>query len=191
MPDGGEQPSGWNAATSVVYLSQALVAVLVVVVAQVARVLFPIMFEIGEDWDFVAAGLVAVGVFTAPILAILFPRLSARTAAVAGSAAVSAVLLGLRLFDPIPAPVAVVGVAVALAGGTIVLSGVVLGQRVGAAVLLAGLVVGLALDAVIRSAFYSWDLAWQLGTASLIVTLILGSVSSPWPSQRPEPWTTP
>ena len=173
MPDGGEQPSGWNAATSVVYLSQALVAVLVVVVAQVARVLFPIMFEIGEDWDFVAAGLVAVGVFTAPILAILFPRLSARTAAVAGSAAVSAVLLGLRLFDPIPAPVAVVGVAVALAGGTIVLSGVVLGQRVGAAVLLAGLVVGLALDAVIRSAFYSWDLAWQLGTASLIVTLIL------------------
>ncbi len=173
MPDGEEQPSGWTAATSVAYLSQALVAVLVVVVAQVGRVLFPIMFEIGEDWDFVAAGLVAVGVFAAPILAILLPRLSTRTAAVVGSAAVSAVLLGLRLFDPIPALAAVVGVAVALAGGTIVLSGVVLGLRVRAAVLLAGLVLGLALDAVIRSAFYSWDLPWQRGTASLIVTLIL------------------
>ena len=48
MPSGGEGSSGWNQATSVVYLSQALVAVLVVAVAQVARVLFPIMFEIGR-----------------------------------------------------------------------------------------------------------------------------------------------
>lgn len=173
VPRGGKRPLGWNEATGVFYLSQALVAVLVVVIAQVTRVLFPIMFEIGEDWDFVAAGLVAVGVFAAPILAILLPRLSPRTAAVAGSAAVSAMLLGLRLFDPIPAYAAVVGVAVALAGSTIVLSGVVLGQRVRGTVLLAGLVVGLALDAVIRSAFYSWDLAWQRGTASLIVTVIL------------------
>jgi endonuclease/exonuclease/phosphatase family metal-dependent hydrolase len=159
--------------------SQALVAVLVVVVAQVGRVLFPIMFEIGEDWDFIAAGLVAVGVFAAPILAILFPRLSARSAALVGSVAVSASTIALRLFDPIPAVMAVAGVAVVLAGATIILTGVVAGSRIGAGILLAGLVLGLALDAAIRGVFGSWDLLWQRGIGSLLVTLVL-AISLLW-----------
>jgi endonuclease/exonuclease/phosphatase family metal-dependent hydrolase len=162
--------------TGGVYASQALVAVLVVVVAQVGRVLFPIMFEIGEDWDFVAAGLVAVGVFAAPILALLFPRLSARSGALLGSLAMSMSLLVLRGLDPIPAVAAVVGVAAVLAGATIILTRVVSARRIGAVVLLSGLIVGLALDAGIRGVFGSWDLAWQRGIGSLLVTLVLAIV---------------
>lgn len=162
-----------RAADGGVYASQALVAVLVVVVAQVGRVLFPIMFEIGEDWDFIAAGLVAVGVFAAPILALLFPRLSARSGAVVGSVAMSASLLVLRALDPIPAVAAVVGVATVLAGATIVLTSIVSARRIGAAVLLSGLIVGLALDAGIRGIFDSWDLAWQRDIGSLLVTMVL------------------
>jgi endonuclease/exonuclease/phosphatase family metal-dependent hydrolase len=162
--------------TGGVYASQALVAVLVVVVAQVGRVLFPIMFEIGEDWDFVAAGLVAVGVFAAPILALLFPRLSARSGALLGSLAMSMSLLVLRGLDPIPAVAAVVGVAAVLAGATIILTSVMSARRIGAVVLLSGLIVGLALDAGIRGVFGSWNLAWQRGIGSLLVTLVLAIV---------------
>ena len=91
-----------------------LVAVLLVVVAQVGRILFPVMFEIGEDWDFIAAGLVALAVFAAPIAALPFARLDPRVAVVAGSAAVGLAFLVAQFLDPIPAAAALPLVAVAL-----------------------------------------------------------------------------
>ena len=54
-----------------------LVGLLLVVVAQVARLLFPVMFEIGEDWNFLYAGLVALAVFCSPLVAI--PLAAARS----------------------------------------------------------------------------------------------------------------
>jgi endonuclease/exonuclease/phosphatase family metal-dependent hydrolase len=74
---------------------------------------------------------------------------------------------------------AVAGVAVVLAGATIILTGVVAGSRIGAGILLAGLVLGLALDAAIRGVFGSWDLLWQRGIGSLLVTLVL-AISLLW-----------
>ncbi len=156
-----------------VYGSQALVAVMVVVVAQVSRVLFPIMFEIGEDWDFVLVGLVTVGVFSAPILMLLLPRSADRAGAVAGSLAAAASLVVLRALDPIPAAVAVIALAIVLVGATLVMAALVSDLRRGPLVLLSGLILGLALDAVIKAGFGSWDLAWQRGMRSLTVTIVV------------------
>ncbi len=55
-----------------------LTAVLVVAVAQVARMLFPITFEIGEDWDFPLAGLFALETFSTALFAVLALRLRPR-----------------------------------------------------------------------------------------------------------------
>jgi hypothetical protein len=51
-----------------------LVGLLLVVVAQVARLLFPVMFEIGEDWNFLYAGLVALAVFCSPLNTFTLPE---------------------------------------------------------------------------------------------------------------------
>ena len=96
-----------------------LVALAVVVLAQTTRMLFPIMYEIGEDWDFILAGLVALGAFSAPLLVMMVPRLSGRTALVGGSGLMAGAYLAARISDPIPSwlAITVVVLALGLTGG--------------------------------------------------------------------------
>jgi endonuclease/exonuclease/phosphatase family metal-dependent hydrolase len=148
-----------------------LVALLVVVVGQMTRLLFPILFEIGEDWDFIAAGLVALGVFCAPVLALLAARLRSQRAVVAGGATCGGALVVAQLIDPIPAVLAVVLVAVTLAGGALVVTRVVAiseGQWFVLAVL-----VGLAVDVAVRASSFTWDFVWHTGISSLVASLLL------------------
>ncbi len=152
---------------------QVLVPLLIIALAQVARVLFPIMFEIGEDWDFLLAGLVALGTFAAPLLALGAGRLSARTSLAGGAALVGGALVLLRALDPIPAAVAIGAVAVALAGATLVVARASLGSPIDSGALVPAIVLGLGVDAALRAGFGSWDLAWQDSPASWVVVLLI------------------
>jgi endonuclease/exonuclease/phosphatase family metal-dependent hydrolase len=148
-----------------------MVGLLVVVVAQVSRLLFPVMFEIGEDWDFLAAGGVALAVFAAPVVAMPFARLGRRTALVAGSAGAGGALVIAQFLDPIPAVVAIALVATALVGGTLVLARLDDGSL--RAWLVFAVLLGLALDVSIRAVARTWDLPWQDGVTPRIVGVIL------------------
>jgi endonuclease/exonuclease/phosphatase family metal-dependent hydrolase len=148
-----------------------LVGLLLVVVAQVTRLLFPVMFEIGEDWDFLAAGAVALAVFAAPLVAMPFARLDRKTALVAGSAGAGGALVIAQLLDPIPAVAAIALVATALVGGTLVIARVDDGSLRGWLVF--AILLGLALDASIRALARTWDLPWQDGVMPRIVGVIL------------------
>ena len=148
-----------------------VVALLVVVVAQVARILFPVMFEIGEDWDFIAAGILALAVFAAPVAAMPFAGLGRRHALVVGSAGAGVALLVAQFLDPIPAAAAVALVVVALAGGALVIARLDDGPARGWFVCAVWL--GLALDVAIRAIWYAWDLAWQTGVLPRLVGLVL------------------
>ena len=46
-----------------------LAVVTVAVLGQATRLLYPVMYELGEDWDYVAAGAVALGIVASPLLA--------------------------------------------------------------------------------------------------------------------------
>jgi endonuclease/exonuclease/phosphatase family metal-dependent hydrolase len=150
--------------------SMVLVALLCVVVAQVVRVLFPVMFEIGEDWDFVGAAGVALAVFAAPVVAVPLAQLGRRAALVTGSAGAGGALVVAPFLDPIAAGAAIALVAVALVGGTLVitrLDGSVRGWFVFA------VLVGLAMDVAVRALARTWDLPWQDGAVPRIVGVIL------------------
>ena len=150
-----------------------LTAVLVVAIAQVTRVLFPIMFEIGEDWDFLLAGLVALGTFSTPMLAGVALRLRSGHALVAGATTIGVALLVLRLVHPIPPWLAIVAVSAALIGATVIVARSSLGSLGRVGPLVSALVVGLAVDATIRALFDSWDLVWQQSAASLVVVIVI------------------
>jgi endonuclease/exonuclease/phosphatase family metal-dependent hydrolase len=158
---------GWQ------FVPLLFVALAVVVVAQSTRLLFPIMFEIGEDWDFVLAGLVALGAFSSPVLVAAMPRLSARASVIAGSGLMTTALLSARLFDPIPAQVAIAVAVAALVGVTLLIARGELGAMLTPSNAVVAVVVGLAIDVGVRAAFGSWDLAWQSGVGSLLVTFAL------------------
>ena len=154
---------------------QLLVALAVVVLAQTTRMLFPIMYEIGEDWDFVLAGLVALGAFSAPLLVMMVPRLSGRTALVGGSGLMAGAYLAARISDPIPSWLAITVVVLALVGVTVIGTRSEVPAALSATGLVSSIVLGMTIDVVVRALFGSWDLAWQPGTASLVVVLALAA----------------
>jgi endonuclease/exonuclease/phosphatase family metal-dependent hydrolase len=145
----------------------------VVVLAQSTRVLFPIMYEIGEDWDLVLAGLVALGTFLAPLLVIAVPSMSARTALIVGAALMAGGLASARLVDPIPVALGIAVVAASLGGVTLLVARSGVASRLSPSGLVASIVLGMAMDVSVRAAFGSWDLAWQSGIGSLFVVVVL------------------
>ena len=155
-----------------------LVALVLVVVAQVGRILFPVMFEIGEDWDFLAAGIVALAVFAAPIVALPFARFDRSVALIAGSTAAGAAFLVAQFLEPIPAAAAMALVAVALAGGALVIARLDGGPARGWFVF--AVLLGLALDVAIRAISHTWDLAWQTGSLPRLagVVLVVGMLAA-------------
>ena len=149
----------------------ALVALLVVVVAQMGRLLFPVMFELGEDWDFVAAGLVALAVFAAPVVALPLAGLGRRIALVAGSVAAGGALVVAQALDPVPAGAAMALVAIALTGAGLVVARLDDGASEGR--LVAAVLLGLTLDVTLRASTITWDLTWQTGIGARIVGLLV------------------
>jgi len=151
-----------------------LIALGVVVLSQVTRVLFPIMFEIGEDWDFLAAGLVALAVFAFPLAALALVMVTQRVALAAGAGLMALVLLTLRLAEPIPAWLAIVGVALALVGATVLAVRLPMARSMSTGFIPGAIIAGLALDTTVKSVFRSWDLAWQTDVISLLAVAVLG-----------------
>ena len=177
---------------------QLFVAVVVVVLAQSTRVLFPIMYEIGEDWNFVLAGLVALGTFLAPVLVILVPRMPARAALIVGAVLMAGGLVSARLVDPIPAALGIAVVAASLAGVTLLIARSGVASRLSPSGLVASIVLGMAMDVSVRAAFGSWDLAWQSGVGSLVVVVavvvvVVSQQHAPWSpaSERSAIWLGP
>jgi hypothetical protein len=72
-----------------------LVALLFVLLAQVARTMFPQVIVLGEDWDYLYAGLISIAVFAAPILA--WPLASLRERHLSATVAMIAARVALQL----------------------------------------------------------------------------------------------
>ncbi|HLF41033.1 MAG TPA: hypothetical protein VI854_06110, partial [Acidimicrobiia bacterium] len=171
------QPPGDRPREPLLIAAVAL-AVLVVAGAQVVRAMFPAMFLLGEDTDFLAAGAVALAVFAAPVVAAFLPGLpgSAAGRVSVGGFTVAAALVAVAWLDPIPVALAMTATAVVLVGVALAAGGLARGLAAepdGDVVLCAGLLLGLAVDTALRSATYGWDLIWQGGWAPLAVLALL------------------
>ena len=145
-------------------------AFVVVLLAPVARVLFPRLYILGEDASFVVVGLIGLLVYGAPILALAFVRLPPRAATWLGMALLAAARLGVQFVHPVPTWLAVGATAAALVGTTCVILGLG-GLRSLRAVLPFGLVAGIALDTALRIPTGSWELVWQTGLVPAAVAL--------------------
>jgi endonuclease/exonuclease/phosphatase family metal-dependent hydrolase len=161
-------------------------ALLFVALAQVVRVLFPRVLILGEDTSYLLVGLLAIGVFAAPLvlLPVVRGRSTGRTM-VAGGLAIVAARAVVQLIHPIPAWVAFAAPATALAGVTLLLIG--LRARYAIDRWLAPVVVlGLALDTGLRAPWHTWDLTWQEGSVAVISTagLLVAGLVALWVASR-------
>jgi endonuclease/exonuclease/phosphatase family metal-dependent hydrolase len=161
-------------------------ALLFVALAQVVRVLFPRVLILGEDTSYLLVGLLAIGVFAAPLvlLPVVRGRSTGRTM-VAGGLAIVAARAVVQLIHPIPAWVAFAAPATALAGVTLLLIG--LRARYAIDRWLAPVVVlGLALDTGLRAPWHTWDLTCQEGSVAVISTagLLVAGLVALWVASR-------
>lgn len=140
-----------------------------VLLAQVVRTLFPIVYEASEDARIVAAGVGVVAVYLAPILALPIVWLGSRRAATTGVVLLVAARLAVQLVHPIPQLLSMVATAAGLIGVTSIV--VSIRDRLDAVTLALGVVAGLALDTAIRALFRTWDLAWQASVPAILVTV--------------------
>jgi hypothetical protein len=153
-----------------------LVALLFVLLAQVARTMFPQVIVLGEDWDYLYAGLISIAVFAAPILAWPLTSLRERHLLVAGTVAMIAARVALQLLHPISTWLSMTATAAALLGATLAILALPRGRR--GPVVALGVALGLALDTALRAPFRSWDLAWQDGPAAAVLTTGLVATSA-------------
>ncbi|MGH2676832.1 MAG: endonuclease/exonuclease/phosphatase family protein [Actinomycetota bacterium] len=152
----------------------ALVALTVIFVLQGARVLFPILFDFGEeDGRFILAGGLAVAIFLAPLLTPPLLRwFGVRKMLVLAVALVVGLRLLLQVIHPVPFGLAAAVTVVGLVAVTVEI--VALRSLEGTRDLALSLLVGLPIDTALRGAFLGWDLAWQDGLVPLLVTVSLG-----------------
>lgn len=151
-----------------------LAVVVVAVLGQATRPLYPVMYELGEDWDFLAAGLVALGVAAAPIVAALASPVRDRSAVVIGTA-----LLGTAWVVPTfagrpPVWLSIACPALAWIGAGLVLTRLGTTGRLGRfpALVVIG---GLALDTLARVPMHNWDLAWA-GAWFVVVPVVVAAL---------------
>ena len=136
------------------------IALLVVaMLGQATRPLYPVMYELGEDWDFVAAGLVALGVAAAPILGSIAGPLRDEVAVRVGTVALGAAWVVPALVAEPPTWMAIAAPALAGAGAGLALTRLGTTGRLGRFPALP-VVGGLALDTLARVPTYNWDLVW-------------------------------
>ncbi|MGZ8585892.1 MAG: endonuclease/exonuclease/phosphatase family protein [Actinomycetota bacterium] len=147
----------------------AATGLLLLLVAQVARTMFPLMYLMGEDWNFLYVGLISLAVYAAPLVAVPLSGLGDRPALLVGAGAIVLARLAVQVIHPIPTWLAMGATAVALVG--IALALVELTKEPRAFVV--GVVLGLALDTAVRAPFRSWDLAWQGSVVAVVCTMVL------------------
>lgn len=148
----------------------ALVAALVVVIAPALRTLYPILYEIGEDWSYEGVGAIGVLLYASPVLAVLAQRLRPGPAITLGAALCLAALALTAV--PVPVPVWAAGAATvcALVGITLVVHRLS-GAAVVRVLLLAGLLVGLAADTALRGWLRTWDITWRHDLSTAVIGL--------------------
>ncbi len=153
-----------------------LVALTVTVTTQLVRVLFPIVYSWGERTSFVGVGVFALILFLAPVLTPVVIRLmGTRRALTATITALVAARLGVQWIHPVPLWLAALASAFALIALTLELETFGNSTRNGSLGLALGVIVGLALDTALRSAFWTWDYAWQGGLLPSVLALALSA----------------
>lgn len=153
-----------------------LVALTVPLALQCIRALFPLLFNYGEDADFILAGILAVAVFASPVLAAPLALLVGRRAAVpVGLAALIVARLAVQLVHPIPLWLGIVATVAALVAITLELMSLRRAHNGGGRTFLLGVVLGMAVDTAVRAVFLTWDLPWQEGFEAVAATLILSA----------------
>ena len=157
-----------------------LVALTVVLLAQLVGAYVPLAFELGEEIGgtrgYAAAGVVALAVFATPALAAV-GRLPARgrTALVASVVVLGAARLAIQVVHPIPVWLGTLAVGAGLFAVPVVVGSV---RRVaGDGALLVGAYVGLAADSAIRAGALTWDIAWQDGAPSTILSIAVAALA--------------
>ena len=156
-------------------MAPASFAVLVTIGLQLLRVLFPLAFDLSEDAGSIDAGLFTLAVFAlSPFLASLLSPLArtrSRWLLIGGTVTAR---VAVQVVHPIPLWLATVGAVLFLAALTLEVHEV-RGRLDGQSVIVLGLLGGLALDVAIRTAFWTWDPAWQDGLVPLAVAVALGT----------------
>jgi endonuclease/exonuclease/phosphatase family metal-dependent hydrolase len=151
-----------------------LVALSLVLLAQLVCAYVPLAFELGEEiggaGGYISAGVVALAVFASPALAAV-GRLPVRgrTALVASVVVLGAARLAIQFVHPIHVWLGTLAVAAGLFAVPVVVGSVRRVADDGA--LLVGVYVGLAVDSAIRAGALSWDIAWQEGAPAAIVSI--------------------
>lgn len=150
-------------------------ALLFVLLAQVARAMFPMVYEAFEDAP-ETAGAIALAVFAAPILAMFVPRRDPERSVVYGAIGIVAARLALQFVHPIPLWLVIVAVVVSLAGMTVVVS--FSARWMSGTALVSAIVAGLAIDTAMRAPTRGWDLVWQGSVTAVSATVVLAAAAA-------------
>ncbi len=153
-------------------------ALTVTLTLQVARVFLPMVFDLGERSGMasgaVKAGALAIMVFLAPLIAPVLPRsLGGKTALVTTLSTLASLRVVIQLVHPIPLWLSTVAMVIALLNLTLLL--VAMKSREGIArghEFALGTLAALAIDTGLRSAYWSWDYAWQSGAVPLLLAVV-------------------
>src|SRR6266542_6450273 len=174
----GEQARGDTGSLSTV----ALVALTVTLSLQVARVFLPMVFDLGERSgtasSAIKAGALALIVSLAPAIAPVVRRsLGARTSLVTTLATLPGLRIVIQLIHPIPLWLSTTTMVVALLGLALLLVAMKSGEgATGGHVFVLGSLTALAIDTGLRSAYLTWDYAWQSGPVPFLLAMIPGAI---------------
>ena len=153
-------------------MSVALVALLVVTIAPVLRVLYPILYVIGEDWSYPRVGAIGLLLYCAPLAAATVAKLRPAAGLRAGVIACVVAVVLVQAAHPITRWAAGAATVLTLAGVTAVLLRLS-GGGVARVALFVGLVLGLALDTAVRGVLRTWDLTWRPGVLPALAMAVL------------------
>lgn len=154
--------------------SSILVALSLVLLAQLVRAYVPLAFQLGEEiggtGGYISAGVIALVVFASPALAAI-GRLpgGGRTGLIASVVGLGAARLAIQFVHPIPVWLGTLAVAAGLFAVPVVVGFVRRVADDGA--LLLGVYLGLALDSAVRAGALSWDIAWQEAAPAWLVSI--------------------
>lgn len=150
-----------------------LPATAVIATLESFRVLFPSAYGLADRRGDETAAVAMVAVFASSLLTPILRRLLGSPHALAATAGTLAVWrIAVQLFDDVPLALAVMGTVVALAAMTLVLT---TGHRSGAAFTTVAILGGFGLDVAVRTAFLTWEPAWQPGPGPLLFGVLLSA----------------
>lgn len=159
-----------------------LVALTLTLALQVSRVFLPMVFDLGErsgtTSSAIKAGVLGLVVFLAPVLTPVVRRLlGARRSLVVTLGALVGLRIVIQAVHPVPLWLSTAAMVVALLGLTLLVLAMRSGRRAaGGHQFVLGTLTGLAIDTGVRSAYWSWDYAWQGGVVPFLLAVVVGAV---------------